>query len=166
MKALTIWQPWASLIMIGAKPWEFRHWRPPGWLIGQRLVIHAGARAVNAGEVHQLVRLLEAGGRYAAATTLKPELALPLLRGWMAGQELPLAAGLGTAVCGDPELGHEIALRLGAISANDSSRADHSNWGWPMLDIEAWEQPFAMKGAQGLWNWPDAKALASMGYGQ
>jgi hypothetical protein len=24
MKALTIWQPWASLIMIGAKPVEFR----------------------------------------------------------------------------------------------------------------------------------------------
>jgi len=24
MKALTIWQPWASLIMIGAKPFEFR----------------------------------------------------------------------------------------------------------------------------------------------
>jgi hypothetical protein len=24
MKALTIWQPWATLIMIGAKPHEFR----------------------------------------------------------------------------------------------------------------------------------------------
>ena len=24
MKGLTIWQPWASLIMIGAKPYEFR----------------------------------------------------------------------------------------------------------------------------------------------
>ena len=24
MKALTIWQPWASLIMVGAKPYEFR----------------------------------------------------------------------------------------------------------------------------------------------
>jgi hypothetical protein len=27
MKALTIWQPWASLIMIGAKPYEFRERR-------------------------------------------------------------------------------------------------------------------------------------------
>lgn len=26
MKALTIYQPWASLVMIGAKPHEFRGW--------------------------------------------------------------------------------------------------------------------------------------------
>jgi hypothetical protein len=26
MKALTIYQPWASLVMIGAKPYEFRRW--------------------------------------------------------------------------------------------------------------------------------------------
>jgi len=24
MKAVTVWQSWASLIIIGAKPWEFR----------------------------------------------------------------------------------------------------------------------------------------------
>lgn len=26
MKALTVWQPWASLIIMGAKPYEFRKW--------------------------------------------------------------------------------------------------------------------------------------------
>lgn len=161
MKALTIWQPWASLIMIGAKPWEFRSWRAPQWLIGQRMVIHAAARAVNVGEVHQLVRLLEAGGRFAARTTLVPDLALPFLRGWMNGQELPLAAGLGTAVVGEPRLGTEIARGLNAFGANDSSRDEHSNWGWPLLEIERWAEPFPMKGAQGLWNWPDASTAAA-----
>ena len=29
MRALTIWQPWASLIIIGAKPFEWRRWRAP-----------------------------------------------------------------------------------------------------------------------------------------
>lgn len=52
MKALTIWQPWASLVMIGAKPYEFRRWdyreRQSG-LQGQRIVIHAGARPVKTG---------------------------------------------------------------------------------------------------------------------
>lgn len=38
MKALTIWQPWASLIISGAKPYEFRGWRIPESLIGQRIV--------------------------------------------------------------------------------------------------------------------------------
>jgi hypothetical protein len=162
MKALTIWQPWASLIVAGAKPWEFRSWRAPRWLIGQRLVIHAAARKIDAGEVHQLVRLLEAGGRYAASTTLIADRALPLLRSWMDGKHLPLAAGLGSVVVGEPRLGTHIARELGALGANDSERDDHSNWGWPMLDVECWADPFPMKGAQGLWNWPDAGAAASL----
>ena len=42
MKALTIWQPWATLIMAGAKPYEWRTWPAPKWIQGQRIVIHAG----------------------------------------------------------------------------------------------------------------------------
>jgi hypothetical protein len=51
MKALTIWQPWGSLIIIGAKPYEFRgqsylayinHPEP-----GERVAIHVGARPVR-----------------------------------------------------------------------------------------------------------------------
>lgn len=41
MKAISLWQPWASLIACGAKPFETRHWAPPGELIGQRIAIHA-----------------------------------------------------------------------------------------------------------------------------
>jgi hypothetical protein len=163
MKALTIWQPWASLIMAGAKPWEFRSWHAPQWLIGQRMVIHAAARKIDIRELDRLARLLEAGGRYAAATTLVAEKALPLLRGMMRfGEGPPLAAGLGTAIVGQPRLGTDIARELGALVANDSSRDDHANWGWPMLDIEPFAEPFPMKGAQGLWNWPDATTAAAL----
>lgn len=52
MKALPLWQPWASLVAIGAKRIETRHWPAPKSLIGQRIAIHAtkgtgpgGARA-------------------------------------------------------------------------------------------------------------------------
>ena len=41
MKALTIWQPWASLIAEGAKTIETRSWSAPASLIGQRIAIHA-----------------------------------------------------------------------------------------------------------------------------
>jgi hypothetical protein len=48
MKARTIWQPWASLIMIGAKPYEFRGRSYLAYidhpLPGERIGIHAGAR--------------------------------------------------------------------------------------------------------------------------
>ena len=57
MKALTIWQPWASLIMAGAKPYEFRGWRAPRSIIGQRIVIHAAARKVDRVEVFNLYNL-------------------------------------------------------------------------------------------------------------
>ncbi|MFN7400336.1 MAG: ASCH domain-containing protein [Sandaracinobacter sp.] len=155
MKALTLWQPWASLVVFGAKPYEFRGWRPPVSLVGQRIVIHAGARKPQQREIDQLRRLLEAGGRYAAQTCLTPvEKALKVLS-W---REWPLAAGLGTAVVGEPRSGAEIGADFGAINAvNDSDRHLHCNWGWPMLEIERWAQPFPMKGAQGLWTWPGAE---------
>lgn len=46
LKALTIWQPWASLIICGVKAIENRTWAPPEWLLGKRIVIHA-AKAWN-----------------------------------------------------------------------------------------------------------------------
>lgn len=47
MYALTIWQPWASLIAAGCKPYEWRGWRVPRNMIGRRIGIHAGARRVH-----------------------------------------------------------------------------------------------------------------------
>lgn len=62
MKAITVWQPWASLIAIGAKPYEFRP-RPfcdyigaPG--IGERIAIHAAARPMKIDEVGGLLERL------------------------------------------------------------------------------------------------------------
>ena len=48
MKAISLWQPWASLIACGAKPFETRHWAPPRELIGQTIAIHA-AKKVDKG---------------------------------------------------------------------------------------------------------------------
>lgn len=42
MKALTIRQPWATLIALGVKTIETRSWRAPQALIGQTIAIHAG----------------------------------------------------------------------------------------------------------------------------
>lgn len=162
MKALTIWQPWASLIIAGAKPYEFRGWRPPASIIGQRIVIHASARKIDLEEIAALYSILryrdhEQYKDAAAETCLHPELAMPILkRAWKPHQTdpLPMACGLGTAIIGEPRLGTEIAGEFGVRRANDSDRDLHANWGWPMLDIEAWPEPVPMRGAQGLWNWP------------
>jgi len=155
MKALTIWQPWATLIILGAKPYEFRGWRPPGIIIGQRMGVHAGARPVKVDEVKELLaRLLSAN---AWTTCLKREIAEPILR--KAIQEpksLPLSHILGTATVGAPRLGDVIAEEFGgppSSRVNDSDREQHSNWAWPMLDIQPLEPPQPAKGMQGLWDW-------------
>lgn len=162
MKALTIYQPWASLIMVGAKPYEFRGWRPPASIIGQRIVIHASAKKVERDDVRSIYHALyfrainEDWREVAAQTCLHAEQALPILRRSLqpAHDPLPMAAGLGTAIIGEPKLGTSIAEEFGVPRANDNDRDQHANWGWPMLDIEIWPEPIPMRGMQGLWNWP------------
>ena len=44
--ALTLHQPWATLIALGIKTIETRSWPPPRAIIGRRLAIHAG-RAID-----------------------------------------------------------------------------------------------------------------------
>lgn len=51
MKALTIWQPWASLIAYGYKAYEFRGWLPPKHMWGTRIAIHASARKPKLKEI-------------------------------------------------------------------------------------------------------------------
>lgn len=161
MKALTVWQPWASLIIEGAKPYEFRGWRAPRSMIGQRIVIHAGARPMQYGEVEMLIIKLRRGGLVSAETCLRKELALEMLMpltsklNWARRDELfPRSVGRGTAIIGEPRNGYDVAEEFGLPHVNDSDRDEHANWGWPMLEIEKWPEPVPMKGAQGFWNWP------------
>lgn len=168
MKALTIWQPWASLIIAGAKPYEFRSWRAPRSLIGQRIVIHAAARNIDREEACGLWTVLydrnhnNALRLASAETCLHPELAIPVLERafWEGREPLPISAGIGTAVIGEPRNGLEIAEEFGVPRVNDSDRDEHANWGWPMLDIEAWPEPIPMRGKQGFWPWPSSQQFA------
>lgn len=155
MKALTIWQPWASLIMVGAKPYEFRRWdyrTRDRSLEGSRIVIHAGARKVQPHEVQRLLLDLWAG----EPTGLDREPARQLLikigfKPGDGGPMLPRAHGLGTAILGKPRKSSEIFGR----GRGDSDRIDHTIWAWPLSDIEPFEPPVPMRGMQGFWTWPE-----------
>lgn len=182
MKALTIWQPWASLIMAGAKPFEFRGYRAPRFVIGERIVVHAGVRPCKREEVTDLLERL-ADPEEAWTTGLVAELAVPVLEQALsdaakptrarvlkrppdllgdavivvetiAPLNLPLGAGLGTVLIGDPVDGWTACERMGR-PVNDSDRSQHSNFGWPMLAITPWAAPVPCRGAQGFWDWPE-----------
>lgn len=151
MKALTIWQPWASLIVAGAKPYEFRGWAAPHAYRGRDLAIHAGARPVKRGEIADLIYRLRNPAE-AWTTCLKPD-ALPLLERWHSNPGmLPLSSVLGIVRLGEPLRAHEIVGEFGG-RLNDSDRDQHSNWAWPVTDMRPLAPIAPARGAQGFWNW-------------
>jgi hypothetical protein len=142
MKALTIWQPWASLVMIGAKPLEFRKWnfadRPHlARLIGQRIVVHAGARPVRTSELADVLVRIDEG-----ESALDARIARPF-------GAAPLAAALGTAILGEPRSCMDLFKDVVA----DSDRIDEHMYGWPLSDVQPFAQPIPANGAQGFWNY-------------
>jgi hypothetical protein len=161
VKALTIYQPWASLIMVGAKPYEFR---PKSYLqyrgapaIGERIIIHAGVRTVKPAEVEDLLsRLGDAGN----TTGLEAAIARQVLERCRAAakyQALPLGCGLGTAVIGSPR--NASKLFGGAIADSDRQAIDEEayNWAWPLAEIQPFDAPIPMRGLQGFWIWPEGR---------
>lgn len=66
MKALTLHQPWATLIALGVKTVETRSWKAPDSLIGDRFAIHAGQRQPNFGLMYDLAPLT--GASFAGVT--------------------------------------------------------------------------------------------------
>ena len=146
--ALTIWQPWASLILAGCKPIEWRGWSAPGHVIGKRIAIHAGARPIRKAEIAELLFDLRAHGE--AETSLLPAIAIPLLDAWHTSPgALPLSTVLCTAILGQPIPAGDYAKSRGI----DSDRIDHGKWGWPLTDIEPVIPMAPARGAQGFWRW-------------
>lgn len=155
MKALTVWQPWASLIIIHAKPYEFRRWnfadRPAlQKLIGQRIVIHAGARPPKLTELEDVIDRIREG-----ESSLVPEIAEPFITSLIQSArakvpgEAPLAAALGTAIIGEPHR----CIDLFADKVADSDRIDQHMYAWPLTDIQPFPAPIPSRGAQGFWKW-------------
>jgi hypothetical protein len=155
MKAITIWEPWASLIMIGAKPYEFRGWPAPRALRGKRIVIHAGSRTVRLTEVKEMLYMLERGDDWGSQMAVGPAIEL-LQKVARAPKMLMLGCGLGTAVLGEP-------MKPGALAGNsaDSDRSAHHLWAWPLTDVRRFAEPMPCRGAQGFFDWPYSVAEAA-----
>lgn len=176
MKALTIYQPWASLIMLGAKPFEFRGWdysnRFPSY-VDRRIAIHASARAPREDEVADILARVRENVSQLDAEIAGPALERMLTRlrrirelgrrppksklcesvQWSIDREhigpvATLSAVIGTASIGKPVLGSELFDQ----PSNDSDRLDHSIWAWPLTDVKPFDEPVPARGAQGFWN--------------
>lgn len=146
MKALTVWQPWTSLIIEGFKPREFRVWPLPESMIGQRVVLHAAKRPMKAKEIRDIMDY--AASRDGILDGITPGAIDLLERVWRRELELPMSAGLGTVQLGAPRVAIH---RLPALGEPEPHRPIYA---WPMIDAVKWPEPIPMKGAQGFWEWP------------
>ena len=146
MRAITVWQPWASLIAAKAKPYEFRGWHPPESLIGERLAIHAGARRIRRADLDYIEYHLGRPGEIA----LWPSKAVPIIQAARRG-ELPYSCIVCIGTLEPPMSGLQAAKAMG-MRINDSDREGTFNWAWPLTDIEVLPN-IPARGRQGLWHW-------------
>jgi hypothetical protein len=140
MKCVSLWQPWASLVAVGAKRVETRHWPAPASVIGQRIAIHAAKT-----RDHLDLVLDEPFSRYLPNKDL-----------------LPLGAVVCTAV-----LAKTAAMYSCAIDELREKHPDEHAFGlyepgrfaWVLRDVQSLPLALECRGHQGLFNVPDELLL-------
>lgn len=129
MPAMTLWQPWASLVALGLKPYETRDRRPPHRLLGQRIAIHAALRRPAFGDVTPDIH--EAMVRATDNLT------------WF--DLLPYGAVVCTATLQDVWPG-------GAVQADPFGDYGPGRWAWHLIDIHPLRPPVPATGSR-LYGW-------------
>jgi hypothetical protein len=150
LPAITLWQPWASLVAQRAKPFESRSWPPPRRLIGRRVAIHAAARPVHVASDPTLAAAIAAAlgradwvrtlPRGAVVCTARLAGAYRLRPGTVADR-----AVIDAAVEGSPP--------LAAIVTDPFGNYREGRWVWHLVGIAPLDPPVAAKGRQGWWVW-------------
>ena len=149
LAALTIWQPWCSLIIAGAKTVEWRGWdyrQRRRDLVGKRIALHAGARPARSDEIADIIERIDDDETSLVGAIAKPVLCATHRLSW------PLSSVLGTAVLGIPQPALEW-VRLHATREYDSDRIDQHKWAWPLTEVERFDVPIPARGAQVFWTW-------------
>ncbi len=134
MKAISLWQPWASLWCSPAKLHETRHWpiNHRGWLL-----VHAAKRAIPPHLGDELEDICD--GTFG--------------NGWH--KSLPLGAIVGMVNLAE-------CISTGAMPEGHELTADYlcgnfqpGRWAWRRLDFVVFKNPRPFRGQQGLFEVPD-----------
>ena len=130
-KALTLTQPWATLVVLGEKRWETRSWRTR----------YRGSIAIHAAKTfpRSAKRLAERDPYY--VTTLGK---YPITR-------LPLGAIIGTVEI--VEIERVEAVVDVVIGRKEKAFGDYSpgRWAWQLANPVLFDEPIPWRGALGLW---------------
>lgn len=137
MNALSLWQPWATLILREAKRIETRSWPAPARIIGEQIAIHA-----TKGNEHHWLR-----GTEPFATELGDE-------PWPLGAIICTCMVIATEVI-TPDLCH--AIHQGPSGHLELAYGDYrtGRHAWHLGNVQPLSSPIACTGHQGIWRVPD-----------
>lgn len=160
MKAITIYQPYAALITVGAKRFETRskltHYRGP-------IAIHAGMKSWK-----HFHRNVDREIRLKVIETLKPHVGHSHISGYfpnlaygaiVATAELVECWKVSSKSLGDNDLtlissGIVVPFEE-KIVGNEINFGDYSKgrYAWELVNVKMLDKPIPARGQQGLWNW-------------
>lgn len=152
MKALTLTQPWATLVALGAKTIETRDWVAPDYMAGARLAIHAGKNLKPVdGEAGLSKLCVQPPFKEALFGEGTP---------YRDSRDLPRGAVLcivTVAACVRTEdIDFEKRLPTWAEPAPDEHAFGNygpGRWAWKLTEVEVLAEPIPARGMQKLWEW-------------
>ena len=138
LPAISLWQPWASLIFTGRKRHETRDWRlPRSYDRGCKVILHAAKTRSGYRDTHDALDRIcreEFGVSYDAALPLGCALGFVWLDGCLATNGRETAATDDDFECGNFMPGR---------------------FAWRITKFEAFATPVQMRGRQGFWFVPE-----------
>lgn len=148
MKALSLWQPHASLVVSGIKPYETRTWPAPRSIVGQRIWIHAAKADKDLIEIAEYYADWKAGapkesGMHAYLEAMES-------MGFGSFRDLPRGCIVGSAVL-ESSARAETLIDPGPFGGFSAGR-----FAWRMTDPVKLAEPIPFRGMQGFFTGPDA----------
>lgn len=142
MYAISLWEPWASLIAANMKHWETRSWKYPEHLHGQQIAIHAAkrwswdqrvfaCRCIDQECLDWPMSCVQPGGK---PTTLGKVLCLATLDDWET-----------TTRCRALWLKDDMEFQFGDYSPG--------RYAWLLTGVLPLNTPCPANGKQGFWKW-------------
>lgn len=125
IKAISLWQPWAQLIVDRRKLIETRSWAAPWWIIGKDIAIHAAKKVIR-----------DADEDFGYESVLLP-------RGCVVG------------IVHLTECFQFTEVNVSKLSAEELKAGDFhpGRFGWRMGLLEKFPVPFPVRGHQGIFDW-------------
>lgn len=152
MKALTLTEPYATLVAIGAKQIETRSWTTA---YRGRIAIHAGKGLGPVGGKRGLMELCRQ----------EPFRSVLLSAGFLGTPALPLGCIVATARIVETgslmrDRSHSYIWNKAidawsAVSEQEAAFGDYTQgrWGFRLADVRPLAEPIPARGALGLWDW-------------